>query len=163
MWEREVLSHPQAAAAANAAVAIGKVRHLLLQEEAPDRTVPAFVPPRPAGITPLSLSSWRAVMAWGYNISFGLVAFVLLVSLVLGAQQSNSSAERLRASGMTLEEWWRAVSLAFTWTCFQSFVLRHSCNLLLELVPQLEGRTLLPDYDWLRPHRQWAAPGKEHA
>ena len=24
-------------------------------------------------------------MAWGYNISFGLVAFVLLVSLVLGA------------------------------------------------------------------------------
>ena len=43
------------------------------------------MPPRPAGITPLSLSSWRAVMAWGYNISFGLVAFVLLVSLVLGA------------------------------------------------------------------------------
>ena len=31
MREREVLSHPQAAAAANAAVAIGKVRHLLLQ------------------------------------------------------------------------------------------------------------------------------------
>jgi len=121
--EREVLSHSQAAAAADAAIAIGKVRHILLQEKAPDRTVPAFVPPRPAGITPLSLSSWRAVMAWGYNISFGLVAFVLLVSLVLGAQQSNSSAERLRASGMTLEEWWRAVSLAFTWTCFQSFVL----------------------------------------
>ena len=39
--------------------------------------------------------------------------------------ESDSSAEQLRASGMTLDDWWGAVTLAFTWTCFQSFVPRH--------------------------------------
>ena len=75
--ERETLSQEQAAAAAAAAAAVAAVMKTAV-------VAPAGELLRAAGLDRASLS-WRAMVAWGYNASVGLVAFVLLVSLVLGA------------------------------------------------------------------------------
>ena len=74
--ERETLSQEQAAAAAVAAAVAAVMKTAVV--------APAGELLRAAGLDRASLS-WRAVVAWGYNASVGLVAFVLLVSLVLGA------------------------------------------------------------------------------
>lgn len=71
--ERETLSQEAAAAAARSS-AVVKIAD----------NAPAGEPPRAAGLARASLS-WRAGVAWCYNACVGLVAFVLLVSLVLGA------------------------------------------------------------------------------
>ena len=139
LQERETLSHDQAAAATKVAAtaasivasgdANGKKRSSRRRSSQGGADGQVAVPIA-AGLGRTSLS-WPKAVAWGYNLAFGLLALVLLVSLVLGAAESGSSAERLRASGMSLSEWWRAVSFAFTWTLFQSLVLVDLLKVLM--------------------------------
>ena len=78
--------------------------------------------PRAAGLA-RGCHGRNLVLAWAYNLLFGLVSLVALVALSLGVAQSDSHAEKLQASGMTLEAWWRAVGFAFAWTLAQSLVI----------------------------------------
>ena len=86
--------------------------------------------PPPAGLSRRALH-WQLVLAWSYNMLFGLSAFVLLVMLLLGAAQTGQDAEKLRAGGLSHSEWWRSVSLALCWTLFQSLVIVDGAKVLM--------------------------------
>lgn len=86
--------------------------------------------PPPAGLSRRALH-WQLVLAWSYNMLFGLSAFVLLVMLLLGAAQTGQDAEKLRAGGLSHSEWWRSVSLALCWTLFQSLVIVDGAKALM--------------------------------
>ena len=86
--------------------------------------------PPPAGLSRAALH-WQLMLAWSYNMLFGLTAVVLLVLLLLGAAETDSAAEKLRAGGMSVSQWWRSVSLAICWTLFQSLVIVDSAKVLM--------------------------------
>ena len=86
--------------------------------------------PPPADLSRTQLK-WQQVLAWSYNIVFGATALVLLVVLMLGASATDSAAEKLRADGLSLEEWRRSVVIALSWTFFQSLVLVDGAKVLM--------------------------------
>ena len=86
--------------------------------------------PPPANLSRTKLT-WQHVLAWSYNIVFGATALVLLVVLVLGASETDSAAEKLRADGMGIDEWRRSIGIALGWTLFQSLVIVDGAKVLM--------------------------------
>ena len=72
---------------------------------------------------------WRLMLAWSFNVTLLLCAWLLVAAHILLVQRGSS--ERLAACGLSVDAWFHQMGVAFAYGCIVSLVVVDSTKVIL--------------------------------